>query len=121
MADLAHTMGSDLSVGATGDLALSTGSQAGQERVLRRLLTNPTDYLWDLGYGAGLPAMVGQPANAQRIAAIARAQMRQEAAVASSPAPTVTVSAQDDGTVVASIRYVDADTGETQTLTAPVT
>jgi phage baseplate assembly protein W len=118
MADLQLTMGTDLSVSPTGDLALVTGTQAGQERVLRRLLTNPGDYIWHLEYGAGLPAMVGQPARARVIEGISRAQMYLEPAVSQTTPPVVTVTASIDGTVVETVRYVDADTGESQILTA---
>lgn len=120
MADASHVFGSDLSVGPTGDLALSSGTAYGQERVLRRLLTNPGDEIWLLDYGAGLPGMVGQPTNARRIQAIARSQMLQEQAVARTPAPTVDVTVQNTGVVTASVRYADANTGEPATLTFPV-
>ncbi len=54
MYDLSHQWGDDLTVGPTGDMALVTGSVFGQQRVLRRLMTNPGDYIWQLDYGAGL-------------------------------------------------------------------
>ena len=120
MTDLAHNIGADLSLSAGGDLATSTGTQAGQERVLRRLLTNSGDYLWSLDYGAGLPSMIGQPAAPTRIAAIARAQMMQEAAVSRSPAPSADVTSDNAGTVMLHIRYADAATGDTATLSVPV-
>lgn len=121
MSDLAHDMGGDLVLSATGDLQTAAGAQWGRQRVLRRLLTNPGDYLWQPGYGAGLPAMVGQPANEARIAAITRAQMLQEGAVARSPMPTADVVARSDGAVFELVRYADAATGEAQLLTVPVT
>jgi hypothetical protein len=120
MPDISHTFGSDLTLGPTGDLAVSDGAQLGQERVLRRLLTNPQGYVWHPTYGAGLARFLGMPMAPQRMGAITRAQMFQEAAVAQDPAPQVTVAAQKDGTVVESIAYVDADTGATTTLTFPV-
>jgi hypothetical protein len=46
MSDLAHQWGSDLEFGPTGDLAVLGGSALGQQRVLRRLLTSPLDYIW---------------------------------------------------------------------------
>lgn len=54
MPDLSHQWGSDLLIGPTGDLATASGTELGQQRVLRRLLTNASDYIWHLGYGAGL-------------------------------------------------------------------
>ncbi len=121
MADLAHLFGNDLSLSPTGDLALSDSTQAGQERVLRRLLTNPGGYIWQLDYGAGLPAMVGTPADSNRIQAVVGAQMTLEPAVSRLPVPVVTVTASINGTVVASAKYTDAATGNTQVLTVPVT
>lgn len=121
MTDLALTMGGDLTFAAGGDLLTSTGTQAGVERVLRRLLTNAGGYLWHLSYGAGLPAMVGQPVNVARITAIVRGQMLQERAVARSPAPIIDVTNQTDGSVWLHVRYADADTGDAQTLSVPVT
>ena len=120
MADLAQYWGNDLSAGPTGDLAIATGPYEVQQGILRALMTNPGDYIWDLGYGAGLPAMVGQPANRQRIAAIIRAQVMQSPGVATTPAPTVQVSVATNGVVTANITYSDAATGSTQTLSVPV-
>ena len=120
MPDAFHECGSDLLLGPTGGLALADGSTLGEQRVLRRLLTNPFDYIWHIDYGAGLPQFVGQPARLQRIRAVARTQMRKEHAVAKSPAPTVDVTGSVDGTVYAHIRYVDRQTGVTAVLNVPL-
>lgn len=121
MTDLALTWGGDLSLGPTGDLAVADTPDLTVQRVLRRLLTNPGDYIWNLAYGAGLPGFIGQPARAAAIAGIVRAQMLQEAAVAAVPPPVVTVSAAPDGTVFANIRYADAATGTQHVLSVPIT
>jgi phage baseplate assembly protein W len=120
MADLALTFGGDLAVGATGDLAVADGPALTQQRVLRRLLTNPGGYIWQLSYGAGLAQFVGQPGAPAAIQAVTRSQILQEAAVASHPAPSVTASGADDGTVSLSIAYTDAATQQTSTLTFQV-
>ena len=120
MADAYHLFGSDLQVGATGDILTATGTEYGQQRVLRRLLTNPGDYLWSLDYGAGLARFVGQPASAPQLVALTRAQMRREASVALSPEPGVAVDVTGNGVVTETIQYVDAATGTTQTLDIPV-
>lgn len=116
MADLQHTFGNDLTLSATGGLALSDGRALGQERVLRRLLSAVRSYLWHLGYGAGLPSFVGLPANPARIAAVARSQMYRERAVARTPAPVVNVTVQPAGVVILNISYVDATTSQQATL-----
>jgi phage baseplate assembly protein W len=120
MPDLFHFYGSDLVVGPGGDLATADSTQFGQQRVLRRLLTNPGDYLWNPTYGAGLAQFVGQPANAARIRSVIRGQIFQENAVARSPEPAIDVTADDIGTVTVQIRYADSATGETQVLSFTV-
>jgi phage baseplate assembly protein W len=120
MPDLAHFYGNDLAVAPSGDLATVAATQLGQQRVLRRLLTNPGDYLWNPGYGAGLARFVGQPANAARIRSVIRSQIFQESAVAQSPEPVINVAAQAAGTVAVQIQYADSTTGETQVLSFTV-
>jgi hypothetical protein len=113
MFDLWHEFGSDLAVGPTGDLAVVTGTTLGQQRVLRRLLTNAGDYIWQLNYGAGLGQFVGQPAAGNRIRAVIRSQIFKEAAVARMPEPKVGVLVDPGGTVAAQISYSDSESGET--------
>jgi phage baseplate assembly protein W len=120
MSDLALQIGGDLAVGPTGDLALADGALLTQQRVLRRLLTNPGDYIWQLDYGAGLGRFVGQPGAPAAIAGVMRAQLLKEAAVAPSPPPAVTVEAGSDGTVDATLTYTDAATGQSSTLSFSV-
>ena len=120
MPDIWHQWGSDLMVGPTGDLASVAGALLGRQRVLRRLLTNPGDYIWQLGYGAGLAQFVGRPANALQIRAVIRSQIFQEAAVARMPEPVIEVASDDIGAVYVDIRYVDAVTGQTQVLSFSV-
>lgn len=116
MFDVAHQFGGDLSVGVSGDLAVASAGLLGQQRVLRRLLTNPGDYLWAPDYGAGLGQFVGQPVSAAQIRAVVRSQIFKEAAVARTPEPTIEVSADGSGVVSVSIRYADANDGQTQML-----
>lgn len=116
MPDLSHEFGADLLAGPTGDIALAEGLALGRQRVLRRLLTNPGDYIWEPGYGAGLGRFVGSPAAPERIRAVVRSQIFRERAVARSPEPVVEVRADDAGRVFVAIRYADADSGETQAL-----
>ncbi len=123
MADISHQWGSDLTIGSTGDLAAVAGANLGQQRMLRRLLTNPGDYIWQLDYGAGLARFIGQPANALQIRAVVRSQIFKEAAVARIPEPVIDVSfspAGATGTVYVHIRYVDAESGQTQLLSFSV-
>jgi len=112
--------GGDLSAGPTGDLALATGTALGQQRVLRRLLTNPGDYIWQLQYGAGLAQFVGNPCNIAAIKAAIRSQIFMESAVARLPEPLIDVQSAQDGSVYVYIRYVDATDSTTQVLSFSV-
>ena len=114
--DLSHVVGADLGIDTTGNLSVADGSTYVQQRVLRRLMTNCGDYIWDLGYGGGLPSFVGLPANTAAIEISVRNQMLLEAAVARLPVRGVTVVASTDNTVTLTITYSDAATGALQTL-----
>jgi hypothetical protein len=119
LADLDQYIGADLAVSATGDLATVADTKRGQQRVVRRLLTNPGDYIFHPEYGAGLPRYVGSTADVAKIRALISGQMQLEEAVARSPAPVVDVKpipVSDGGGFAVSIRYVDAPSGEPVTL-----
>jgi hypothetical protein len=112
MHDIFHEWGTDLTVGSSGDLAVSTDTDMINQRVCRRLLTNAGDYLWNLDYGGGLAQFVGAPADTGDIEAIVRDQLELESAIPTTPAPQVSVRVVDaaNGYVVASIAYADPST-----------
>jgi len=116
MPDIAQQYGADLVVAAGGDLAVVDGTARGQLRVLRRLLTNPGDYIWNPSYGAGLGQFVGQPVAAARMRAVIRSQIFQEATVARSPEPVIDLAVDPTGAVAVTVRYADAQSGATQVL-----
>ena len=121
MPDLAHTWGADLEVGATGDLATVDGLALSDQRILRRLLTNPGEYLSHPDYGAGLPSEIGRGLDDRRISALIRGQMALEATVSHQPEPKVVMSANPvAGEVLLSISYTYAPTGEPVNLTFTV-
>jgi phage baseplate assembly protein W len=120
MSDALLQWGSDLAVGASGDLALVNGSSLTQQRVLRRLLTNQGCYVWQPSYGAGLGRFVGSTANDREIAGSIKSQMLLEAAVATQPEPTITAEAFSSGAIFVEILYVDAASGGTELLTFTV-
>lgn len=123
MNDIFHVWASDLVVDATGDLAVVSGPSLGQQRVLRRLLTNPGGYIWHTNYGAGLASFVGGPANESQIKAAIRSQIFHEASVARTPEPTINIQISPAGalsTIYVNIRYADSTSGETQVLTFSV-
>jgi hypothetical protein len=118
MYDIFHEWGADVAVGSGGDIALASGSDMISQRVCRRLLTNPGDYLWNLDYGGGLALFVGQPAKSTEIEAVITSQLLLETAVPTSPAPQVTTTVTDvaNGYVVANIIYVDPTSQNAVTL-----
>ncbi|GAB0115312.1 hypothetical protein [Acidisoma sp. C75] len=119
MSDLNHDFGGDLSLAPDGDLSCASGNTLGQQRVLRRLLTNPGDYIWQLSYGAGLPVMIGQPADAAFTSSLIRSQIFLEEAVARTPSPTVTVQSADS-VVSVSLSYASAFDASAQLVTTAV-
>jgi phage baseplate assembly protein W len=120
MPDANLLWGTDLDISATGDIATTTASALGMQRVLRRLLTNPGDYIWQPDYGGGLAQYVGVPADISAIKARIRSQIFMEAAVARLPEPAIDVQGTTDGSVYVSIRYVDSTSGQTQILSFSV-
>lgn len=119
MQDLWHFWGGDLAVSASGDLLVTDQTTTGEQRVLRRLLTNPqlvdasgstqasADYIFHPTYGAGLPRQVGSPVNIPATKANIVGQMSQEQAVSQFPLPVIQVNPIQDG-INAFIQYNDA-------------
>lgn len=103
--DIDHLWGQDLALSPTGDLGRVNGATRSEQRVLRRLCTNPGEYLWEPLYGAGLPAKIGSLIDLAKIGALIRGQMLLEASVASTPAPNVQVREIAAGVTVA-VQYV---------------
>ena len=113
--DLNQWVGYDLSSTVVGDLYPIDGATKGQQRILRRLLTNPGDYIFHPDYGAGLAAKVGSVGQIGTITALVREQMKLEACVAQVPEPVITVTEILNGISV-SIRYTDVESNTPQTL-----
>ncbi|MES1988725.1 MAG: phage tail protein [Pseudomonadota bacterium] len=110
--DADHEYGGDLSLSATGDLQLVSQSERSNQRVLRRLLTNPVDYIWHPEYGAGIKEFVGAPLTdtlyAQSNARII-ANNFLEASVSQNPPPVISMQTIQGG-IYAGINYVMAAT-----------
>ena len=108
--DVDHFWSNDVAPSPTGDLGSVSGISLGQQRILRRLLTNPGDYLFQPDYGAGLPQFVGLPMDIGRIVGAIRSQLLLESTVARTPEPTIKVSqvASDLTALNVTIRYTDA-------------
>jgi hypothetical protein len=111
MSDLFHHWGGDLTVDSTGGIAICNSVTMTTQRIYRRLLTNPGDYVWNLQYGGGLASFVGLPADSQSIESVVRTQLQLEPSVASIPAPQVTTQITDpaNGYVVVDIGYMNEE------------
>lgn len=123
MTDIAHRWGGDLEVSPTGDLRMGSVDEVTTQRILRRLLTCPGQYVWQLAYGAGLGRQVGGALDTRRIQAIVAVQLGFEASVAPVPRPTINVVSEASGasgTTVVEIRYRNAQSGQEQTTTLPM-
>ena len=131
ISELFHWWGSDLVTSPTGDLLLVSGTVRGQQRVLRRLLTNsadqtqalPGDYLWDQSYGGSLPRQIGKPADEGQTASTIQSTLTLESAVAQSPPPQVSVTelTADPSGFAVDIEYEDAVSNEPVVLSFNVT
>jgi hypothetical protein len=119
LSDVSQTWGDDIDVSANGDLLVVDSLLLSEQRVLRRLLTNPGDYIWHPDYGAGLPAMIGEPINVDTVKAIITAQIFLEDSVVRDPPPVVDVSSIPNGMFV-NIQYTEADSGQPVTLSFSV-
>lgn len=120
MLDLYHFPGGDLEVASAGDLRTASGSNRAKQRILRRLLTNPGDYLFHPEYGAGLGKKVGEPVRPGEWRTLIRGQMLLEDSVASHPPPVVKLALIQNGVSV-SLAYTDATTNSPETLHFDVT
>ncbi|WP_337021814.1 phage tail protein [Pantoea anthophila] len=120
MHDLYHFTGGDLDSSSAGDLRTASGSDRAKQRILRRLLTNPGDYIFHPEYGAGLGKKIGETAEPGEWRALIIGQMLLEKAVASDPPPVVKLISIEGGISI-SVSYTDAMTGSPESLTFDIT
>jgi len=114
--DVNHYFSADVLTSGTGDLSTVDGLTQSQQRILRRLLTNPGDYLWHSDYGAGVGRYVGATDNELvKLKAVIISQMMLEDSVAKNPLPVITFKT-DKTSLTCSIQYTDADSRTLQTL-----
>jgi hypothetical protein len=107
MADINHTWSGDIILSDYNDLDVVSDVDELNQRVLRRLLTNPKEYIWHPEYGAGLGRFIGVALDQEvfyNIQQLIVSQMYLESAVAKSPAPVVSLD-YDNGKLNCSITY----------------
>ena len=120
MADAALVWSGDLALNTTGDLSMVAGAELTQQRVLRRLLTNPHSYIWHSDYGGALGAFVGSTAGPHDIEGVLRRQLYLEAAVGRHPEPVITTNRLSDGGIFVDLAYADGAVASPQSLTFSV-
>jgi hypothetical protein len=120
MPDAYHVFSGDLQFGSNGDLQTVSSVQESQQRILRRLLTNPGDYIWQPIYGAGLPAQIGQVIDEAAITSLITTQMYLEASVVQNPQPQVDFGFFPNG-INCSISYIESDSNQPTTLSFSAT
>jgi phage baseplate assembly protein W len=116
--ELYQFFGSDLQLTQAADLKLVGGEEATVQRLYRRLLTPIKGYLWEPEFGAGLPQYVGQnltTALSREIKGVIKTNMFNEATVARSPEPDITLI-QDGNNLACTIVYVSKPSGQPFTL-----
>jgi hypothetical protein len=105
--------GEDLSVGVSGDIGVALVQAEVQQRLVRRLLTNPGEYVWHVDYGAGLGSYVGERYSPGFIEGAVLNELQLEALVAGTPAPMVQTNLSVTGpfsTISVAIQYQVAGT-----------
>ncbi|MBV8656629.1 MAG: phage tail protein [Burkholderiales bacterium] len=90
--DCGHWFGSDLQLTPIGGIALAAQIMMQNQRIVRRLLTNPGAYIFEPTYGAGLGQYIGQLFDQRSVTAVIVDQLALEVNIATTPAPTVTVT-----------------------------
>lgn len=111
--DINHNFGEDMNLGPgpgqSFDLLNVVGLTKSQQRVLKRLMTNPGDYIWHPEYGAGLPREVGRALNNINFDIIKSrimANIYMEASVAKTPPARIFLQSIQGGLFV-QINYVE--------------
>jgi hypothetical protein len=133
--EIALEPGGDFQLQPNGDLVLAIDAPgnpiATQQRLYRLLTTNPRAYnsagqpisapddIFNPSYGAGLPALVGQPITTALLAQIEATILNallNDPSVASNPAPQVTVSQSGTNEIVVGPIVVTAVSGQVYTI-----
>jgi len=120
--ELYQNYGFDLQLLPNAQLELVDNGLETQQRILRRLMTNPGAYLFAPDYGAGLGLYIGQNlSNAleHQIKGVITRQMFLENTVVQSPPPKISLS-QNGTQLTVSITYIAKSSGNVYTLSFTV-
>jgi hypothetical protein len=98
--DTSQYFNSDWELDSRNDLLRAYQPTEGNQRIIRRLLTAPGQYVWHPTYGAGVGAFIGKglsDKDANKLKATINAQIYQEPFVAQSPPAKITLQRSDNG------------------------
>lgn len=121
--DIDNNFGNDLSYSGSNDLQVSSLIIRSQQRVLRRLFTNPGDYIWHPTYGAGLPEYIGQSLTGDRFHQIKSriiSNIFLEESVSKIPTPVITLTPIQGG-LFCEITYIEQATQQPTVLSFNIT
>lgn len=114
--DIDHYFSADASPDLTGGATIAAGLTASQQRIIRRVLTNPGDYTANPDYGAGAGRFVGTtPQGLNQLKTLISSQILLEPSVAPYPFPKVELKTNYEMLYI-TIEYVDVPTNTTQLL-----
>jgi phage baseplate assembly protein W len=109
--EISQDFGNDLKLNSVGDITQSENDDLSKQSIIRRLLTNPGEYIWHPTYGAGIGRFVGENLSSDNFDVIKNtiiSQMLMEETVAQSPLPIITLQAQNGTVLICDITYYDA-------------
>ena len=109
--EISQNFGNDISLNSSGDIQQSSKTDLANQSIIRRLLTNPGEYIWHPTYGAGIGRFVGEnlsSENFDNIKNIITSQMLMESTVAQFPLPKITLSSTNGTVLICDITYYDA-------------
>ena len=106
--DISHWFGGDLFLSPAGDLARANQVLKSQQRVVRRLMTQPGTYLSHLTYGAGISGWIGRLADTDKLTGVIKGQMQLEPTVSQTNPISVTITWQPGGTFGVNLAYTVA-------------
>jgi hypothetical protein len=127
MQDVNHWYSGDTLLSVTGDLSVSSPIVSTQQRIIRRILTNPVskdgppDYIFAPNYGCGAAKYIGETIN--KLKELQKTILNQvilEPGVSTNPFPKVVLNT-DNTVLFIKIMYVDITTGELQNVAVKVT
>lgn len=107
--DTYHYYGSDWQLSSNNDLLKTYHPEEGSQRLIRRILTVPGQYVWHPDYGVGAGQYIGNglsDRDLNRLKALIIAQIYQESFVGRTPPAEINLTRQDRG-LLCVIKYYD--------------